>query len=360
MGNVGIPKSARYDPSGLLGSPSPVNIIVGARSLGKTYGFTKRAVRNWIEKKEEWIYLRRYDTELKDSKTGDTGSFFSQIESNQEFPEWELRTLGNLMQIRKTSPEEVPDKEKPKWQTFGYFLALSKAQSYKGLNLAKVSMIVFDEFILERRVPPYLQGEPDRLMNLWETVDRRNDRVKVFMLANAADIVNPYFTQWGLQLPTKGKTKTYKYRGSSITIQYADDAEFRKYSKATNIGAFTSGSSYEQYALENSFLNNTTELIGDKPSTAHFHYSLVFNNIEYGVWIDYKRGDFYVNRKIPDQEHPTFTLIRDDIRPNILMLERINPLMRALKRAIMEGYTYFDSVQTRSNFLVGMELLGIR
>lgn len=353
-----IPKSVRYDPSGLLGSPSPVNIIIGARSLGKTYGFTKYAIRDYINNNNQWVYLRRYDTELTDSRTGDSQSFFSQIVLNSEFPDYDFRVLGNQMQMTKT--DQTNDKGKQVWDTFGYMLALSKAQSYKGMNLANVKTIFYDEFILEKRVPPYLPNEPDRLLNLWETIDRRNDRTRLYLAANAADIVNPYFTGWGLQLPSKGKTKTYKYRNSSITIQYADDAKFREYAKQTNIGAFTAGSSYEQYALENTFINAGEHLLMDKPSSALFRFALVMKGKEFGVWIDVKEGNWFVNTKTPSEPYESFTLIRDDLRPNIIMLERTNPIMRRMKRAIMEGFLFFDTIQTRQQFLVNMELLGIR
>ncbi len=60
----GIPTSVRWDPSGLFGSPSPVNMVIGARSLGKTFGIVKRAIRNFIEAGEQFVYLRRTDKEI--------------------------------------------------------------------------------------------------------------------------------------------------------------------------------------------------------------------------------------------------------------------------------------------------------
>lgn len=123
----------------------------------------------------------------------------------------------------------------------------------------------------------YWPDEVDALMGFWETVDRRNDRTRIYMAANAADSVNPYFTEWDLTLPTKGKTKTYPHNESSITIQYADDAEFRKYASRTNIGKFTAGTNYARYAQDNEFLADTEALIGTKTSASLFRCELGFN-----------------------------------------------------------------------------------
>lgn len=41
------------------------NFITGERGNGKTYGFkTQIALKNYFEKKENFVYLRRFDTEL--------------------------------------------------------------------------------------------------------------------------------------------------------------------------------------------------------------------------------------------------------------------------------------------------------
>jgi hypothetical protein len=314
----------------------------------------KNCIRNYFRDGSEWIYLRRYDTELSEIRKG--GTFFSALERNDEFPGFEFQTMGDVMQVRMFTPE---GEKKKKWRNMGFMMALSKSQSYKSINLARVRTIIFDEFIKERNVPPYLRDEPDILMNLWETVDRREDRVKIVMLANAADIVNPYFTRWNVQLPSKGKTRTYKHRASSITIQYADDGVYKDYASQTSIGLFTQGTSYESYALENSFQTNTT-MIADKTEKALFRYAFVIRGKTYGIWLDWTTGDYYVNRKTINNEFLTFALIREDMRPNMQQLERSSPIMRNIKRALLDGYMYFDSIETKENFSLALQLLGIK
>lgn len=349
----GIPKDVRYDPSGLIGSPSPVNMIVGARSLGKTYSFMRYGVAQWIKKGNQWVYVRRYDSNLRAMfKLGD---FFKPLEDNNEFPEYRLRQRGKLMEIQpRTGGTKQP------WHTFGQFIPLSQAHSYKATNAPNVTMLMMDEFIAEKG-ERYLPDEPDELMGLWETLDRRRDQVRIFMAANAADLVNPYFVQWGLQLPTKGKTKTYRHGQSTITIQYADDKRFRDAAEKTSIGAFTSGSQYERYALSNDFEGDDNVLIAEKPSNAQFRCEIIFKRQSYGVWCDPTEGDWFVSRKVSaDPGRESYTLLRRDMRPNTILLDRADPLLKTIKRAIMQGFCYFNSIRTREGFMKGMELVGLR
>lgn len=350
---MSIPNWVRYDPSGLIGSPSPVNMVVGARSYGKTYGFTKYCVGQWIKKGYQWVYGRRTKTSLQTMFK--TGPFFAPLERNNEFPDWRLRQRGYVMEIK---PANAAPKER--WHTLGSFIPLSAAHSYKSSSTPNTRTLFMDEFIAENG-ERYLPQEPTDLMNLWETLDRRNDRVRIFMAANSADLVNPYFVEWNLRLPTKGKTKTYKHGQSSITIQYADDAEFRKYSEQSTIGAFTAGSRYESYALSNDFEADTDALIGEKPSEAQFRCEIIFRQQSYGIWCDPLEGNWFVNRKTTnDPDREKYILLRRDMRPNTVLLDRADPLLKTIKRAVMQGFCYFNSVRTREGFLKGMELVGLR
>ncbi len=352
---AGIPKRVRYDPSALLGSPSVVNIGVGGRSIGKTYSMKRYGIQQYLKHKWTWIYLRRYESELRGSKSGDGASFFADITMQNEFPGYEFRVNGNNMELRLAA-----DGDESKWQVFGYFMALSKFQNYKGVTHPDAHMVFFDEFIKENNRTPYLPDEVDKLYNIWETLDRQDSRVKIFMMANAVDIVNPYFLAWDVRLPPKGQVRTYKHGKASYTIQYIDDAEFTKFALETDIGKFTRGTSYESYARGNNFRNNDDYFIDQKPPEAGFEFALTMAGIRYGIWIDYRTGAWYVNHKVAGGRIDEYTLILDDMRPNMYMIERSEPMVKSLKRAIMFGYCYYSDIMTRETFTDNMRLLGMR
>lgn len=45
----------------------------------------------------------------------------------------------------------------------------------------------------------YLANEPDKLMNFWNTVDRKRGKVRMWLVGNTISRVCPYLTDWGLQ-----------------------------------------------------------------------------------------------------------------------------------------------------------------
>ena len=69
-----------YDGSTAISYNSLFTFCIGGRSIGKTYYFKRMAIKNFINKKKQFIYLRRYKEELQ--KT--ISSFFNDVK--QEFP----------------------------------------------------------------------------------------------------------------------------------------------------------------------------------------------------------------------------------------------------------------------------------
>ena len=98
-------KFSYYSFSKVLSYAGVFNMIMGARGLGKTYGAKKIVIKNAINKGQQFIYLRRYKTELKGRN-----SFFTDIQA--EFPDEEFRVEGQFAQ-RKVGK---------KWETIGYFI----------------------------------------------------------------------------------------------------------------------------------------------------------------------------------------------------------------------------------------------
>ena len=75
-----------------------INIIVGNRGGGKTYGFKRFAIDNFIKKKEQFGYIRRFKEDLKKSLP----TFFNDIK--KEYPDYEFKVEGEKFYIRlKTS-----------------------------------------------------------------------------------------------------------------------------------------------------------------------------------------------------------------------------------------------------------------
>lgn len=352
---MAIPKRYRYDPSAVMGSGCAINIVTGARSFGKTYGWKKACIKDYIKSGHTWGYLRTFDQEIKDIVADGPEAFFSDIMRNDEFPGYKFRCMGRTMQIGKIGE----DGEVEKWETMGQLLALTKAQSYKGKSVANMHYVVFDEFIRETRVPPYPKNCVEQLLNLWETLDRREDRIKIVMLANAADVVNPYFVSWHITPPPVGQTKRVSVGRAQIFVQNCWSKAFEQAADKSNIGMLTAGSAYAAYAQKNQFRNDDRTFIKKRPKRAAATQNVRWGHSTFSLWASIDDGSIYVCEGAAAGKS-TYALMREDAEPDIPMIERNEPLLKAWGRYFRQGRMLFESVKVRERFCEVLALCGVR
>ena len=87
-----------------------------------------------------------------------------------------------------------------------YYTYHSNHENKKSISYPNITLLIFDEFLIDKGHQMYLPDEPVKLLNLYETVARPgtgHPRVILFMLANAITITNPYFLFWNLKMPIK-------------------------------------------------------------------------------------------------------------------------------------------------------------
>lgn len=70
-----------YNYNKILSYNAFINILIGERGVGKTYGASKMCVNKFIKKNEQFAYIRRYKSDLKEGSS----SFFEALKSNNEF-----------------------------------------------------------------------------------------------------------------------------------------------------------------------------------------------------------------------------------------------------------------------------------
>lgn len=109
-----------------------INFLHGERGVGKTYGISKFVVKQFIKNNDEFAYIRRFKTELKEA----VPNFFNPLINNKEFTN-HLSNKGNKFYCDG--------------KTCGYAMTLSTAQNLKSSNFDKVKYIIFDEYLIEER-----------------------------------------------------------------------------------------------------------------------------------------------------------------------------------------------------------------
>jgi hypothetical protein len=342
-------KRKYYDYSKVRSYNGVYNFIPGARGLGKTYGAKDMGIKNAIRKGEEFIYLRRYKTELSAAKD----SFFADI--GHTFPDKDLRVIGNRAQMSELiNPDDYANESDYNkaakarvWVTIGYFVALSTAQKQKSVSYPKVTIIIFDEFIIEKGALHYLPNEVDAFNNFYVTVDRFTDRVKVYFLANSVSIMNPYFMAYDIA-PDEEREIVRREKGF-IVAHFPDSEDFSKDIYQTRFGQFIKGTEYSDFAVGNQFKDNNDSLILVKGYKARYQFTLETETGRFSVWYDMVNNRFFIQEK--DNKNPTiYTLVVEKMdEDKTLMTVRDKPLAY-LRSAFNTGRVLFDKPNTRNAF----------
>lgn len=216
------------------------NLIYGERSNGKSYQVKhKKAVEHYFLTHRRFILLRRLREEISSSLIE---QYFQDVDiekiSNGKYQT--ITLYKNKLWLANFDTEDL--KIKRSGEYIGYVFALSTEQNYAGGSFLDVDNIIFEEF-MSRSV--YLRNEPDKLMNLYCTVDRKRQVVRVWLVGNTITRVCPYIDEWGLSgllrhqkqgsIVTKEFNKVQE-NGENVHIKIACE-----YCQSTGTSSFTLG-----------------------------------------------------------------------------------------------------------------------
>lgn len=202
----------------ILPRNADVNMIIGARGLGKTYGVRKYMIEDYLKNGYCFVEVTRFREENNDV----AANYFSRIVQDDIFPDYEFRTTNKIAEIRR----KKTGKKENEWKTIGYFIPLSLQQQKKKSTYVNVRNICMDEIIIDNddRYHTYLKNEFEQLAKLVDTVtrERADDtelrKPRIFLLGNACDAFNPYFQHYDVPLEPEfglqwlgGKTCLFDY-----------------------------------------------------------------------------------------------------------------------------------------------------
>jgi len=311
-----------YDYSPVLSRNCVYNFIVGARGYGKTHGMQQRVIKRNINTGEMFVWMRRYREETVTTKN----TFFSAV--GGEFPDWDFRINGWLAE---RAPIETRNEKKREWTAMGYFIPLSVAQSMKSVSFHMVTTVVFDEFIIEKGHTRYLPDEANVFNNFYSTVDRNQDRVKAYFLANSVSIMNPYFLKYDIRPDELPELSVH--HGGFMLAHFPDSKDFRNSVRNTRFGKFISGTEYEAYAVGNEFRDANNNLVRPKPSQAKPLYNLETKDGKFSVWYDRRENEYFVQEKLIKDNHPIYTLLSERHAEGKIMLRYNDKLLGYLRSA---------------------------
>ena len=325
-----------YDITRTLSYNALFNFVLGARGIGKTYGLKKYAIKKFLSSGKQFMYIRRYKTELKQNNT-----FFKAVSA--EFPETKFDVKGNNYLIND--------------KIAGFSMALSTAKISKSTDFSGVDLIIFDEFIIDVGAYHYLSDEVINFLEAYETIARLRD-VKVFFLSNSITETNPYHLYFNLRMPD-GKHICVK---NDILLEYIDGAEYSNVKKQTRFGKIIDGTQYAQYSIDNVFLRDNNTFVEKRTEKATYYFTIKYNGDFFGVWIDYSYGKIFISDEYDQYCKLVYTLTLDDHSPNTLLTRSLSKcvLLKNLIENFKIGNVRFETINIK-NITYGMfKLLIVR
>ena len=324
-------KSLYYNPNKLLSYNRILNFIIGARGIGKTYGYKKFCINRFLKHGEQFIYLKRYKTDVKGVE-----QFFDTV--SQDFPESTFKVKGRELYI--------DDK------LAGWVMPLSSWQSVKSREFPNVCTILYDEFLLEKSSKQsYMQDEPKALLNFMDTVIRNRDNARCICMSNAVSVVNPFFLYFNLIPNIDKRYNAYE----SIVVEIPDSVDFTEERKKTKFGKLIDGTDYGDFSLGNEFVNDSQVFVEKRSKESKFQFSVVYNGMTIGVWVDTEKGLLYLSNDYDPDSKKVFALSTDDLNENVLLMNgwKNNYYLGKMVNAFLNGYLRFDNQVLRN---VGYEM----
>lgn len=249
-------------------------IWIGGRGIGKTTGISFYCLNRYINRGEEFVYVRRYVEELKYAK-----EFVTPIANNIK-----MRSIGKAMLEYTFNGKRI-----------GRCCALSSQQKFKsGVDFSKVTTLVFDEAILMNGAR-YLPNEIEAyFLELVSTVFRQRTNYKVVIIGNNANIFNPYFEYFGV----KKFDNIYKDKDKLLYCEKSkNSAQLMEIEKDSPLYRLTKGTSYAEYHYDNQAMVLYEGRVDSKPRDCDLIVRLLYEGRTLNVYYSAEQDVIYVEFK---------------------------------------------------------------
>ena len=306
-----------------------LNIIIGGRGTGKTYG----AIKWCIENGKRFVLMRR---------TREQAELISKPEFSPIIPV--LNDLGIEYTLNKKLGHGMTGIELDE-KLFAVVIGLTGISNLRGFSASWVDVIIFDEFIGERHERP-IQNEDAAFFNAYETLNRNRELegrepIRVMMLANANQISSVYLSALGImpQIERMLKKGIPEYinpkRGIYLLIMKSSPISARK--QNTALYKFTNAA-FNDMAISNEFSISGKEFIRPQ-NTLSLQPLFAWGNLHF-----YKiKGsrNWYVNQKRLGNFDKVFP---DDKRGEDAFL--LSDLYDDFETAHLSGRVYYEDLMT--------------
>lgn len=338
------------------GTNGEICLVLGAKDIGKTFGLRLACVRRFIKHGERFCEICRTNEEMKAVAPG----YFDKLQAAGFFKEYVFKVERNCGYI---ALRPVGD-EKPEYRLICYFVALTNFQREKKRTYLQPSRFIFDEAIIDTldKHHRYLKDEFLILAQLLDSVSRQQPgdgyRYRLFLIGNAVDLTAPYFKHLGInKIPEFGY---HFYKNKTVLLHYVEpwDADDRK--AYTLVGRMLAGNDEAATIFDNEFRDTTGGEICSKTADAKYTFGIKWGKIVFAVWIDKRKGLWFVTSKAPKDAANVYTLTKRDSSVNYTMVSRTHGVLKVLPEIYRLGGLRYESPAIREAFFEVLAFIGIK
>ena len=146
-------------------------------------------IDHYLETNNRFTLTRRWETDMSNTWIS---QYFNDIDVASKTKNKYSAIVPYKQCIYFGNFDEKKGRIKP-IEKIGYIIPLSLEQHFSSGSYLDVDTIVFEEF-MERGV--YAKNEPDKLMALYSTIDRKRGTTKLILVGNSISKVCPYLKEW--------------------------------------------------------------------------------------------------------------------------------------------------------------------
>lgn len=331
-----------YDGTKLLsmkdinGNTPEIFMCTTNRSGGKTTYFSRLCVNRFLDKKEKFCLIYRFNYEVDDC----ADKFFKDI-GKLFFPNM---TMTNKRKANGIYHELFLDEV-----SCGYAISLNSADQLKRYShlFSDVSRMMFDEFQSETN--HYCNDEIKKFISIHTSIARGNHEqvryVPVYMIANPVSIINPYYIELGISNRLNTETKFLKGDGFVLEQGYVESASLAQKESGFN-RAFASNS-YVAYSSECLYLNDNLAFIEKPEGNSRYIATIRYNGSDYAIREFKELGYLYCDNRA-DITFPTrISVTTEDHNINYVMLKNNDMFITQLRWFFEKGAFRFKDLRSK-------------
>lgn len=331
-----------YDGTKLLsmkdinGNRPEIFMCTTNRTAGKTTYFSRLLTNRFLDRKEQFALIYRFNYELDDCAE----KFFKDIST--------LFFGGKVMTSKRRASGIFHELHLDN-ELCGYALSLNSADVIKKYShlFSGVKRMLFDEFQSETN--HYCADEIRKFISVHTSVARGQGEqaryVPVYMCSNPVTLLNPYYIEMGIAERLQSDTKFLRGNGFVLEQGYVDSAA--KAQKESGFMKAFSRNAYVSYSAQAVYLNDNKAFVERPTGTSRYIVTLRYNGTNFAIREFPESGVVYCDDK-PDLSNPNrITVTTDDHEMNYVMLKRNDLFLSNLRWFFERGCFRFKDLRCK-------------